>query len=218
MQTSSGNSAVGIAGRFDPFRTPRRAFVLAVLAVAGLVAGTLALNGLGELGWRTATRLSARLAFPFFLTAFVASPLARLWPTDWSRGLRRRRRSIGVAYATLQTGHALVILQLARLDDTTLGLGVETVIGGLGIALAIAMGLSSNDAAVRALGGRRWIALHRTGMVVIFLIYLSSYGGRFAADPAAWWPGFGALVAALGLRGAAALQSRSLRSRMLPTE
>ena len=52
---------------------------------------------------------------------------------------------------------------------------------------------------------------------VAAVVYLVTYAGRIVED-LSYWPAFAALIFAFGLRGAVAIQSRSLRSTRLPTE
>lgn len=188
------------------------------LALSLVVAlATLMLNGTGPIGWRMVTRHTAQVALPFFLVAFLASAVARLWPGPRSRALLARRRAIGLAFATAQTVHGVAILLFARHDPSVLDPGLEVVGGALGFVLMAAMAATSTDAAQARLGRSAWHALHRTGQIVLFGIYLFTYAGRVAVDTA-WWPGLTALLAALAIRLVAALQSRSLRSSTLPIE
>jgi len=196
---------------------PSRA--IAVALAAGLVAmgASLALEGSGPLGWRTATRTTAQVAFPLFLAAFLASSFVRLWPGPRTRALLARRRAIGLAFATALFVHGAAIVAYHRAEDRALDPDPSFVGGAIGFALVAAMAATSNDAARRRMGGRAWRALHRTGQIGLFGIYAVTYGGRLAEN-AAHWPGVALLVAALGVRLAAVVQSRSLRSRTLPIE
>lgn len=67
------------------------------------------------------------------------------------------------------------------------------------------------------LGATRWRALHRTGQIFVFGVYLVTYGGRVAED-ASFWPGLALVLGAGALRLAAALYALRLRSSTLPTE
>lgn len=196
---------------------PARAIAWALGLSLLVVAATLALHGTGALGWRLATRHSAQVAYPLFLLAFTASALARRLPGPTTRTLLARRRAIGLAFATAQLIHGVVIVVSARVAGRGVELDGSFWGGALGFVLVAAMALTSNDAAIERLGRRRWRALHRTGMAWLFVIYAVTYAGRVARDPA-WWPGLALLVAALAIRLAAALQSRSLRSSTLPIE
>lgn len=197
--------------------TPRRAIGVAACVSLGLVAVVLALNGIAGLGWQAATRLTARLSFPLWLLGFVAGPLHRLAPGATTRALLRRRRAIGLAFATTHAIHGLAILCLASFEPEALAPELDTIAGGLGYVVIAAMAATSSDRAVRALGGRRWRALHRTGQWTLFVIFLATYGGR-VAEGRPFWPALGLLLAALALRSAAAAQSLRLRSSTLPTE
>lgn len=196
---------------------PACAVACAFAMALAVLLGTLALNGTAALGWRIATRHTAQLAFPLFLVAFLASSIARLWPGPLSRALLARRRALGLAFATAQLVHGATILLYARHAQAVLAPDFNFVAGAVGFLLVGAMAATSNDAAVQRLGPRRWRALHRTGQVYLFVIFAVTYAGRVARDPA-WWPGLALLVAALAIRLAAAIQSRSLRSRTLPIE
>ncbi|MFO0688792.1 MAG: ferric reductase-like transmembrane domain-containing protein [Myxococcota bacterium] len=196
---------------------PQRAIACALALSLGVLLASLALNGTAALGWRTATRHTAQVAFLLFLAAFLASSIARLWPGPLTRALLARRRALGLAFATAQAVHGAAILLYARHARDVLEPDLSFVGGALGFVFTGAMAATSNDAAVRRLGLRGWRALHRTGQIVLFVILAVTYAGRVARDPA-WWPGLALIGAALAIRLAAALQSRSLRSRTLPIE
>lgn len=195
---------------------PSRAVVLAFVTNGLLAAGALALHGTGVLGWHAAVRVTAAFAFPLWLLTFTASALAQLAPNATTRALRRRRRALGLGYATAQYVHGATILLLARIEPAVLEPGLTVLGGGVGFVMIAAMAATSNDAAVRALGARAWRRLHGLGQLTLAIVYLTTYGGRVAED-AAFWPALALLLLAFALRGAAALQ-RSRRSTMLPTE
>ncbi len=196
---------------------PRRAISAALLVSLAVVGASLALNGSAELGWRAATRHTAQVAFALFLIAFLASSIARLWPGPLTRALLARRRALGLAFATAHLVHGASILMLARLDDLVFAPRVALYAGAFGFVLVIAMAATSNNAAQRRLGGRRWRGLHRTGQIVLFVIFATTYAGRVADQPA-YWSAVAVLIAALAVRLAATLQSRRLRNRTLPIE
>ena len=196
---------------------PRRAIAAALLVSLAVVGASLALNGSAELGWRAATRHTAQVAFPLFLIAFLASSIARLWPGPLTRALLARRRALGLAFATAHLVHGASILMLARLDDLVFAPRFALYAGAFGFVLVIAMAATSNDAAQRLLGGRRWRGLHRFGQIFLFGIFAVTYAGRVADQPA-YWSAVAILIAALSIRLAAAVQSRRLRSRTLPIE
>ncbi|MBY0396776.1 MAG: ferric reductase-like transmembrane domain-containing protein [Thermoleophilia bacterium] len=196
---------------------PSRAIAVALAISLVVLLGSLMLEGRGAPGLRAATRHTAQVAYPFFLAAFLASSIARLWPGPLTRALLARRRALGLAFATAQIVHGAAILLYGRLVPETLAPDFSFVGGAVGFVFVGAMAATSNDVAREALGRRAWRALHQSGQWVLFVIYAVTYAGRVALDAAAW-PGLALLLAALAIRIAAALQSRSLRSRTLPIE
>lgn len=196
--------------------SPTRAVCVALFVALLAAGGALGLNGIGAIGWHAAVRITAVLAYPLWLAAFSAAALVRFFPTAWTRGLRKRRRAVGLAFAVILGVHAGTILGLSRIEPDVITPGLEVYFGGGAMLLTLAMALTSNDAAVRALG-RGWPWLHRTGQAVLAIVFLFSYGGRAAVD-ADYWPAFALLIGALGLRGAAFAQSLRLRRTTLPTE
>lgn len=195
---------------------PLRPLVGTTVVAALLAAGALALNGTGPPGWHAAVRITAVFAFPLWLLAFVAGPLARLLPGPWTRALLKRRRALGVSFAAALTVHAGAIGMLARLEPGVMGLDLETIFGGAGIVLALLMAATSSDAAVRALGPRRWRALHRYGQLHLAIIFLATYAGRVAEEDPAWWPGLALVLVALALRIGAFVRTRIGRRRAAP--
>ncbi len=73
------------------------------------------------------------------------------------------------------------------------------------------MAATSSDAAVRRLGRARWKALHRTGIWVLWVIFLVSYGPRAFGDPFSIPPAL-AVLAAAGLRLYARADRRGVAS------
>ncbi|MCA9707633.1 MAG: hypothetical protein KDK70_17420 [Myxococcales bacterium] len=72
----------------------------------------------------------------------------------------------------------------------------------VGYAFVVAMVLTSTDGARRWLGGRRWTLLHRSGMYVLYAIFLLSYLGLAARGDVLGVVATAALLGALGLRAA----------------
>jgi hypothetical protein len=188
---------------------------------AALVLGSLALFaafGVDEAGVRVWVRATARASIALFLLAFCARPLHQLWPSDFSCWLLRSARYLGVAGALAQLLHGIALVWLFRVfasaeqtpDASAL------VLGGLGFAFYFAMGLTSNDASVAALGARRWKLLHTVGGYWIWVIFAYTNWGNvpFAFEKLgfahqALYVGIqAALFGALALRAAAWLQGR----------
>lgn len=152
------------------------------LALAIATAAYLTHGGWTYEGAAAAARLTARNSFLWFLTAWSASALARLWPGGWRTALLRRRRSVGLGFAASHTVHLAALLIALFVFDH--GTKLVTVVGGgIGYLFVFAMAVTSNDASVRRLGPRRWRLLHATGGYVIAAIFAFSYLGRIKVDP-----------------------------------
>jgi hypothetical protein len=172
------------------------------VAILVLIAGTLAAMGTDEEGIRAVIRLTARTSVLLFTAAFAASALRRLWPTPLTKWLLRRRRQIGLSFAVSHGLHLLAIASLARLHSESFWMdrSVSTLLGGgTAYVFVLLMAITSNDASVRWLGGRRWSALHTTGSYVIWTIFFVSYVPR-ALQSAAYAPVALLVVGALAVR------------------
>lgn len=160
---------------------------IAIAIATGLALAIATVTYLTHGGWTyegaaAAARLTARNSFLWFLTAWSASALARLWPGGWRTALLRRRRSVGLGFAAAHTVHLAALLIALFVFDH--GTKLVTVVGGgIGYLFVFAMAITSNDASVRRLGPRRWRLLHATGGYVIAGIFAFSYLGRIKVDP-----------------------------------
>jgi methionine sulfoxide reductase heme-binding subunit len=157
-----------------------------------------------------AARLTARFSFPLFLLAWSASALARLWPGGWRSVLLRRRRAIGLSFAGAHAVHLVALVSAIVLfgDEASL---VSIIGGGLGYVFIAAMALTSNDAAVRAMGPANWRLLHAAGGYVIAGIFAFSYFGRLEDKPTLAVTALSLFAVAAGLKVAAWLKSRGPR-------
>jgi hypothetical protein len=186
------------AGR-ERFGGPRLVAATSV-ALAALCASLLVVHGDGEEGLGVLARVTARVALVIFVVAYAASPLRRLWRTPVSAWLVRNRRYVGLGFAVSMAFHALAILALAlRLGD---GFEIEPLTfsgGALAYLFTALQAATSSDRAVAALGPRRWRALHRAGLHVIWLVF------AVTELPAALYSPLHAALAGL-LIGAAALR------------
>ncbi|MEQ1724874.1 MAG: hypothetical protein ABL882_02985 [Sphingopyxis sp.] len=157
----------------------RRWLPFALALLLGLTAISAALMA-GETSAeqaRLAARWTARAGLPIFLTAYLASALLRLWRSDATRALMRRRRQWGLGFALAHSIH-LVALAINVLVFAPRAL-TSLIAGGLVYLLIYAMALTSNDAAVRMLG-KWWKRLHRLGIHSIWAVYTLSYTGKLA--------------------------------------
>lgn len=184
------------------------------LGLASMAALLLAVEGPDEAGVRALIRATARTSLVLFLAAFLASSARRLWRSPATAWLLRNRRYLGVSFALSHGLHLLAIVGLARVwpdsfwEKTSL---VTLLGGGLGYVFVAAMAATSSDAAVGALGMRRWKLLHRIGAWYLFGIFLLNYGPAGFFSPA-YVPASAAVIAALGLRIAAELPSLRIRA------
>lgn len=153
--------------------------------------------------WRLAARWTARAGFPLFILTYSASSLGRLWYGDITRTIWRDRRWWGLGFAAAHTVHLYALLKFNRAAGQTIS--TTTMIGGgIAYALLYLMALTSNAAAMRALG-KNWRRLHTLGIHWLWMIFALSYIGR-VMRPATMLEGAIAstiALAALGLRIAA---------------
>jgi DMSO/TMAO reductase YedYZ heme-binding membrane subunit len=178
------------------------------LALVGMFALIIAVDGTGEAGVRVLIRATARTSLALFLVAFVASSLRRLWRTDLTAWLLENRRYVGLSFAVSHGLHLVVIVMLARGWPDSFWAQTPAATryaGGLGFVLVGLMAATSNDAAVRTMG-RGWKRLHAGGAWYVFFIFALSYGTRGFVSPG-YLPATVAVIGALGLRIAARLRS-----------
>src|SRR5215208_8247047 len=139
----------------------------AALGIGLMIAVLVATYGAGERGLHLVIRSTAQTSFALFVSAFVASPLLKLWPSRATAWLRANRRYLGVSFAVSHACHGLAIISLgvvtsgASLRES----GASSMVGGLIIyAFILAMAVTSFDRTARLLGQRAWRRLHTTGM------------------------------------------------------
>lgn len=163
-------------------------------AFAALVHGVVAGGSVAE-SWQLAARYTARFSFLIFAVVYAARPWHRLAPSAASRFVLKRRRSLGLAFATAHTVHLGALtsyfVETGKSPDL-----VTLVVGGGAYVAMFAMAFTSNDAAVRALGATRWQTIHRVGIHYLWFVFTFTYGGRMATAPAFFAPLF---VIALGV-------------------
>jgi methionine sulfoxide reductase heme-binding subunit len=175
---------------------------VAAFAVIAMALVILLIAGVNERGLHLVIRSTAQTSFALFLGAFAAAALLKLWPSRFSKWLRRNRRYVGVSFAASHILHAIAIIALASitgggsLGETPVP---ELVGGGLAYAFILAMAATSSDKAVSLMGARRWSLLHAVGMYYIWLIFMFSYGGR-AVSSIYYAPPALLLLIAMGMR------------------
>jgi sulfoxide reductase heme-binding subunit YedZ len=176
-------------------------FVIAALPFSWLTFAALT-DPSAHLGANPAERLirdSGEWALRFLCLALAVTPLRR-W-TGW-HALARLRRMLGL-YAFFYAG--VHFLCYAALD---MGLDIATIVkdiakrpfilvGTAALLLMLPLAATSLDRAVRALGARRWQALHRSVYAVALLALLHFYWMRTGKNDLAEVGVYGALIVAL---------------------
>jgi DMSO/TMAO reductase YedYZ heme-binding membrane subunit len=191
---------------------PRWPFFAVLLAVAAIVAGSLAAFDTAPEIWQHITRYTARLSFLIFVIVFASGALAALFPSATTRWLRRNRRYTGLSFALAHFLHLFAIIALFVTIEEMPAL-VSIVGGGLAYVFIAAMAATSNDWSMRKLGPKLWGRLHLVGAWYVWAIFMNSYVSRLASEtpPEPKW--IFALTAtlgfaALGLRIAAWMKKR----------
>ncbi|HZO07783.1 MAG TPA: hypothetical protein VFC77_00285, partial [Myxococcota bacterium] len=149
----------------------------------------------------------ARVGLAYFLAAYSASSLRRLWPRPATAWLLRNRRWLGLSFAVAQAVHLAAIGLLARAQGSAFETDPVSFAGGaLGYAFTAALAATSSDRAVAWLGAARWRRLHRAGIHWIWIVYAVTELPQALASPLHF------LLAAL-VAGAALLRFVAWRAR-----
>ena len=182
------------------------------LCIALLGAGYLMMPAYAELADQVGymLRVTARIAFAFFVAAYVARPMVVL--VGKGRLLVANRRYLGLAMALAHTVHFVYVVASLRLSPEPLDY-VILIFGGLAFVLMWAMAATSNDAAMRAMK-HNWKRLHRFGLHYLWLIFTQSFAGRvFGEDPYYLYSILTVIaLAALAMRVAAYRRQRARRT------
>jgi methionine sulfoxide reductase heme-binding subunit len=177
----------------------------AALGIGLMSAILLAMYGAGERGLHLIIRSTAQTSFALFVSAFIASPLLKLWPARATAWLRANRRYLGVSFAVSHVCHALAIITLGVITSgASLGESeTSSIVGGLiAYGLILAMAATSFDRTARWLGQRAWRRLHTTGMYVLWTVFALAYLPR-AFNSMLYLPPALVIIAAMMLRIAA---------------
>lgn len=179
----------------------------ALMALALGLSFTLAAGGWTRDGVLAGTAITARWSFPWFIAAWSASSLAKLWPGGWRARLLRRRRAVGLAFAANHFVHLGFVVAAVTQFGETRPLFVYLLGGGAYVMIA-AMALTSSDAARRWIGPARWRLLHAVGGWWVLVIFTNSYVSRLMEKPMVAVPAVSLIGAALALRLAVLLKGR----------
>jgi len=163
---------------------------------------------------RSAIRTTARTSFVLFLATFLASSLAVLVPSSFTRRLLSERRFLGLAFAFSHAVHAVLIVLYVKFFPEAFWHGrsaAANIPGSIGYVFIILLTITSFPAAVKMLGARLWKGLHSTGSWVIAGVFFLSFYKRIPLG--SWYPlGFALIFSAIAFKLIAKLAVRMRRN------
>ncbi len=181
-----------------------------VLIVLGLMsASSFVWLGFSEEAIRAMVRGTARTSIFLFVLAFTASSLYRLLKSGWARYLLDNRRYIGLSFALSHFVHLLflILLMTHYPQDSLAKLNQFEIVGAsLTYVFILAMTITSFEPPRRWIGPKNWHRLHTTGMYLVWLIFLETYG-KGTLQNGHYLPLVLLLLVAMGLRLAASVKT-----------
>jgi DMSO/TMAO reductase YedYZ heme-binding membrane subunit len=187
---------------------------LVAIVLALMTAASFAWLGFSEEAVRAMIRGTARSSVTLFVLAFTASSLYALFKTNWAHYLLQNRRYIGVSFALSHFVHLLFLMLLMHFypEDSLAKLNlIEIVLASLTYVFILLMAVTSFAAPRRFIGEKAWHVLHTTGMYLVWLIFIETYGFG-ALHNAHYLPLVVLLLAAMGLRIARAKKRKQSRT------
>jgi len=127
----------------------------------------------GALFYGELIHLSGELSARLLMLTMAVTPLRLMFPgASWPNWLLRRRRYLGVATFGYALLHAVVYLERKRSWSLIVDEGADFAMwtGWLAFVIFLALAITSNDAAVRALR-RGWKKIHRWVYVAAVLTF-----------------------------------------------
>lgn len=187
----------------DP-RTRQGFAWLAVATVAAVATGLVGYRfpGPGHEPIVGALIWTGRLAFLVFLVPLFARPLRQLVKNNFSARLMRWRRNAGVVYGGMQSVHlVIVIMMFVQLPNPPTE-AVMVTVGAAGLALAIAMLITSFPKPTKLLGAKWWKRVHKAGFYVFMTIYFYDFVVEpfLLANPSSHWPWATLTLLGMGIR------------------
>ncbi|MBV6627995.1 MAG: hypothetical protein KI793_34605 [Rivularia sp. (in: Bacteria)] len=184
-----------------------------IVGFSALVVGIICIfvgliNGVSEEGMRMAIRATGRTSLLFFVSAFAASSLQKVWTTPVSTWMLKNRRYLGLSMAVSHTYHAVALIGLWFVTNGAAP-QVEPL-GTLGYVLLIALTITSFKIPAKWLGKRGWKILHKTAMHYLWLGLLFEYGLKLSKSDYIALPFVILLVLAMVLRFAAGRRKEKL--------
>jgi len=165
-----------------------------------------------ELKIRVAIRTTARISFVLFLGAFLGNALYRLWPAAATCWVKENKDRFTLGFAGSHTVHLVFILALVA------SLGRGDLLNELGWIVLVAFStgfLFIYALAAGVLFGNRafWVASPRFELCAHYFL-IAVFGWGFALSgvmrPLFYTPFLLTVIAAIGLRIAAAIRSRKM--------
>ena len=146
-----------------------------------LVNGLVPLAMLGYDAWRGqlganpyefATRATGVLTLLFLILSLAVTPLRKVTGLAWLAPMRRLLGLLGFAYGTLHLLTYVWFDKVFRAGALAADLGRRPfiMVGMASFLMLVPLAVTSTNAMIRRLGGRRWARLHR-------LAYLAAAGG-----------------------------------------
>ncbi len=149
-----------------------------IVGFSALLVGTIVtfvalIHGVDEEGMRMAIRATGRTSTIFFVSAFIASSLHKVWQISLSKWMLKNRRYLGLSMAVSHTYHAVALFGLWFVTNGAAP-KIEPL-GTLGYVLLIVLTVTSFKIPASWLGKRRWKILHKTAMHYLWLGLLFEY-------------------------------------------
>jgi sulfoxide reductase heme-binding subunit YedZ len=195
-------------------------FVVALLPFAWLLWGALA-NTLGANPAEALMRSTGDWTLRFLCLTLAVTPL-RTW-TGW-HALARLRRMLGLYTFFYAVVHFLCYAWLDMglyLDDIVRDIPKRPfiLVGFSALLLLMPLAATSFNRAIKALGARRWQALHRTVYAIALLALLHFFWMRAGKNDFAEWSIYAAILGVLlGWRAFGALASRPAQRQRVERE
>ncbi len=151
--------------------------------------------------YRFWTRVTAQISFIYFILSYAAAPFYQLSQNPLFDFLRRHRRNSGLGFAFTHSVHLIALILYMQRSDETLSLTVWIGGGGLYVLMYL-MAFTSNDAAIRRLGLKKWRIVHTIGAHVLAFVFFVSFMGKAMTEPVEikYYGFLGAITAIIALR------------------
>ncbi len=118
---------------------------------------------------------TGRLAFLIFLIPLFARPLRQLIQADWTARLMRWRRSAGICYGATQSVHLVIVCTMFISLPNPPTETIMVIVGAMGLALSVAMLITSFPEPTKAVGPKVWKWIHKSGFYVFMFIYFYDF-------------------------------------------